>query len=461
MVFFFQGLNAQLGFCSGNYGDAIFTETFGTGTENGPPLPPGTTTYPYVDGAPADGEYTISSRTNYYQGVWFDTTDHTGDTNGKLLIVNASHTAGEFFRRTVSGLCENTSYEFSSWIMSLVSSTSTGCGLQGGIPVNLKFEVWDNTDTRLLATGDTGDIFDKASPTWEQYALVFQTLPGQTSVILKMLNNGTGGCGNDVGIDDIVFKSCGDTVLLTDSTNSTSITVCENQTPITTTLTAHPDFSVFKTHAYQWQESADGINWNDLIGETTPIFTTSQLNTATFYRVKVAKDAINLANSSCSVFSNVFHVTIVAPPDAPVSQGDVEPCADSRRGVQVSVPNDVLVNWYDAPTGGNLLAEDSALYPTTISGTYYAEAVGKTTNCISNTRTAVSIVYFDLSSYESLTFCEGQPITLSGDVTNASYLWNTGETTMENRGSFPWHLYCCCHQWKWMFSHQNDPTFPN
>ncbi|BFP39440.1 hypothetical protein FGF1_02850 [Flavobacteriaceae bacterium GF1] len=420
-----------MGFCSGNYGDAIFTETFGTGTENGPPLPPGTTTYPYVDGAPPDGTYTISSRTDYYQ-VWFDTTDHTGDTNGKLLIVNASVTPGEFFRRTVSGLCENTSYEFSSWIMNLVSGTSTGCGLQGGIPVNLKFEVWDNTDTQLLATGDTGDIFAKASPTWEQYALVFRTLPGQTSVILKMRNNGVGGCGNDVGIDDIVFKSCGDTVLLTDSTNSTSITVCESQAPITPTLTAHPDFSTFKTHAYQWQESADGTTWNDLVGETTPIFTTPQLNTATFYRVKVAEDAINLANLRCSVFSNVFDVTIVAIPDAPVSQGDVELCVDNPRGVQVSVPNDVLVNWYDAPTGGNLLAGDSELYATTISGTYYAEAVSKTTNCSSNTRTAVSIVYLDLSSHESLTFCEGQSVTLSGDdVTNASYLWSTGETTKE------------------------------
>ncbi len=64
---FFQESNAQLGFCSGNYGDAIFTETFGTGTQNGPPLPPGTTTYTYVDGAPTDGTYTISSRTNYYE----------------------------------------------------------------------------------------------------------------------------------------------------------------------------------------------------------------------------------------------------------------------------------------------------------------------------------------------------------------------------------------------------------
>ncbi len=400
---FFQESNAQLGFCSGNYGDAIFTETFGTGIQNGPPLPPGTTTYPYVDVAPADGEYTIWSQTDYYD--WHHVTDHTGDTNGKLLIVNASHSPGEFFQRTVSGLCENTSYEFSSWIINLQPDI-IGCGL----PINVKFEIWDSTNTRPLASGDTGNISNKDSPVWEQYALVFQTLPGQTSVILKMLNNGAGGCGNDVGIDDIVFKSCGDTILITDSTNSTSIALCENQAPTTTTLTAYPDFSVFQSHAYQWQESADGTDWKDLVGETTSIFTTPQLNVPIFYRVKVAEDAINLRNSNCNVFSNLFHVTIAATPNAPVSQGDVELCVDNLRGVQVSVPDDVLVNWYDASTGGNLLVEDSELYSTTTSGTYYAEAVTKISGCFSDTRTAVSITYSDLpvidrvvSDYRDLT----------------------------------------------------------
>ena len=71
-----------VGVCYGNSGDPIFTETFGTGTTNGPALPPGTTTYNYVNGEPIDGSYTISSSTPYFD--WFNINDHTpGDNNGK------------------------------------------------------------------------------------------------------------------------------------------------------------------------------------------------------------------------------------------------------------------------------------------------------------------------------------------------------------------------------------------
>ena len=205
---------AQLGFCQGNSGDPIFTENFGTGTTYGPPLPAGTTTYDFVGfNGPQDGEYTVGRNTFAYG--WNMPSDHTvGDTNGKALIVNANLTTGEFYTTEVGGLCENTTYEFSSWLLNILPSS--GCG-GNGIPVNVKFEIWDNTNTNLLASGNTGNIFGSATPTWLQYGLVFQTLPGQISVILKMINNGAGGCGNDLAIDDIVFKSCGDLIVLEDS----------------------------------------------------------------------------------------------------------------------------------------------------------------------------------------------------------------------------------------------------
>ena len=75
--------------------------------------------------------------------------------------------------------------------------------------------------------------------------MVFQTLSGQTSVILKMLNNGAGGCGNDLAIDDIVFRTCGDRITLTDASNNTNILgICQENAPTTVELTANPDFSV-------------------------------------------------------------------------------------------------------------------------------------------------------------------------------------------------------------------------
>ncbi|WP_420320572.1 T9SS type B sorting domain-containing protein [Flagellimonas sp.] len=428
--------NAQLGFCGGNSGDAIFTETFGAGTSNGPALPPGATTYTYVNGQPIDGSYTISSTTTYFD--WFDTDDHTpGDTNGKAFIVNASYTAGEFFRRTIDGLCENTSYEFSSWLMNL--HPKSGCN-GNGIPVNVRFQIWDSSDTNLLASGSTGSIFDKNSPVWEQYALVFQTLPGQTSVILKMLNNGAGGCGNDLAIDDIVFRTCGDRITLTDAANNTNIVgVCQENAPTMVELTANPDFSVYSTHAYQWQESTDGVNWADIAGETNATYSSPLIFGTTSYRVKVAEDPVNLANSKCNAVSDIFEVVIEGKPLAPISLGDVSLCAGTTGGVAVSAPDGITADWYDAPMGGNLLKAGSRFFATSTSGTYYAEAVTEIAGCFSDTRTAVSIQYNDLPVLqdEDLILCAGETLTLSADLPHLSYFWNTGENTQQITISTP------------------------
>ena len=435
LILSFQNSSAQLGFCAGNSGDPIFTETFGAGTTNGPSLPAGTTTYIYTDTAPNDGFYTISSTTTYFG--WHNTQDHTpGDSNGRAFIVNASITPGEFFKRTIDGLCENTSYEFSSWLINLLPAT--GCN-GNGIPINVRFQIWDKTNSNLLATGDTGNIAGTSSPAWEQYGLVFKTEPGQTSVILKMINNGPGGCGNDLAIDDIVFKTCGDNITINNTANASEIVICEENAPITTTLTAAPDFSVYSTHAYQWQESNDSSNWVDIASATNQNYTTPMLNTTRYYRVKVAEDVINLANDKCNTVSDIFEIIIEKKPDAPISGGDTSFCVDSSGGVQVTVPTGVSVNWFDAPTGGNLLLGNSTSYKTSISGTYYAEAISPVANCSSQTRTAVSILYNDLPVVqdEQLTFCKNTSIDLSSGVSGVSHNWSTGEATPEIKVTQP------------------------
>ncbi|MGB5698818.1 T9SS type B sorting domain-containing protein [Muriicola sp.] len=426
-----HGLSAQLGFCAGNSGSPIFTEDFGTGTTNGPALPAGTTTYTYVNGAPDDGSYTIASSTAGYFD-WFNIQDHTpGDISGKAFIVNASFTPGEFYKRTITGLCENTSYEFSSWLLNLHPRSGAGCP-GTGIPINVKFEIWDSTDTNLLASGETGDIVDKTSPEWGQYALLFTTVPGQTSVILKMINNGSGGCGNDLAIDDIVFRSCGDLITISDTANETSIYACEDDGPVSATITASPDFSIFSNHFYQWQESTDAINWLDIPGETTDTYSTPLVNSDTYYRVKVSEDLINISNDLCNVISEVFEIILVPTPNPPNSIGDIRICENIENGIlTVRVPPGMLVNWYDAPTGGTLVASNTSSFTTDTAGTYYAEAVPTMANCPSDNRTAVTLEFYPLPVVidEELFFCENTDITLESRVTGVTYEWNTGETT--------------------------------
>ena len=307
---------------------------------------------------------------------------------------------------------------------------TTACG-GAGIPINVRFQIWDATDTSLLASGDIGQIPNRATPLWERYGLVFQTVSNQTSVILKMLNNEVGGCGNDLAIDDIVFRTCGDFIEINDSQNANNIEACAVNGAVSTILTATPDFSIYSIHAYQWQESLDGINWTDIFEETNQTYNTPSLTSTTYYRVKVAEDAINLANPLCSSVSEIFDILIIAQPSNPVSDGDVEACINDPKLITVTVPAAILVDWYGTPIVGDLLQENSTSYIPTTAGTYYAEARSVLGNCPSSGRTAVTIQFIDLPvvTDEELTFCVNQTIELSANIQNVTYLWSTGEIT--------------------------------
>ena len=389
-VFSFSNeVNAQLGFCTGSSGDPIFSEDFGTGTINSV-LPEGTTTYYYTDGFPDDGFYTLGNGSFGNGFDWHQVEDHTpNDTDGKFLMVNAGFSAGEFYRTTITGLCETTTYEFSAWLLNLVKIPGFCHDLGIEIPFDVRFQIWDSTDTNLLASGDTGDVYGAADPTWEQYGLVFQTLAGQDEVILKMINNGDGGCGNDLAIDDIELKTCGDIVVVTDEVDNTSADICNNDTPFSLTLKATPDYAVFTSHFYQWQESNDGVTWTDIAGETNQTLVAS-VTASSFYRTKIAEIATNLNNDQCLLFSDVFEITVNANPDAPTSSGDMPfICNTSEAQLSVTVPSNIEVNWYDNAVAGNLLQANSLNYTATALGTYYAEAVDTLTGCVSISRTAV------------------------------------------------------------------------
>ncbi|GAA4305151.1 T9SS type B sorting domain-containing protein [Aestuariibaculum suncheonense] len=433
LIFLFVSANkvyGQLGFCSGNSGDPIFTETFGAGLAS-VELPAETTTYLFANSGPNDGFYTVSNNSNAYG--WHVINDHSlNDNNGRMLIVNASYTAGEFYKTSITGLCENTTYEFSAWMLNLLPAS--GCS-GNGIPINVKFQIWDSSDTNLLASGDTGNIYGTSSPNWEQYALVFQALSGQTSVILKMINNGVGGCGNDLAIDDIVFKSCGDSVTVIDEQDNSQANLCKDQLPYFTQLSAQPDYSIFSTHFYQWQQSDDGVVWEDIAGETNEKLNISALIETTFFRTKIAEDPINVNNDYCNTVSDVFEIQIIDFPEAPVSNGDLLLCEDDLTPLSVAFKSGILVNWYDAENGGNLLLENSNTFKPMSSGIYYAEAQSEIAGCVSQERTGISVTYFErpIVYDESLEFCENTFITLNANVENPTsfitYLWNNGETT--------------------------------
>jgi gliding motility-associated-like protein len=428
-------IQAQLGFCNGSKGDPIFFENFGSGTNFGPQLPVGVTSYTYFSGTPDDGQYTLYYLLNP-NPTWHNSPDHTPDntsdgTLGKALIVNAGFTAGEFYSRTVSGLCVNTTFEFTAWLMNVFNAGSGVCP-GNGIPTDVTFEIWDESETVLLKTGSTGPMPGTFSPQWTQYGLVFTTLPNQTSVVLKMKNNGIGGCGNDLAIDDIMFRSCGDLIEVdSPSASGTFYKLCDDALPFS--LPLEVTIGGTAPHVFQWQQSSDNLTWTDIPGESFSTYNAAAVAPIRHYRVKVAEDAINLANAYCYTVSNVFTIEVAPKPTAPTSSGNIEICSGTAiPALTVSVPAGQSVDWFNAANGGNVILSNSLTFTPSEAGIYYAEAFLQNGDCRSDNRTAMSVIVnpSPATTNQELVLCADRTLSLDAGIPNAQYIWQpAGQTS--------------------------------
>ena len=97
------------------------------------------------------------------------------------------------------------------------------------------------------------------------------------------------------------------------------------------------------------------------------------------------------ASNSCMQTLDITAPDCACPiVDAPTSGGDQTECEQNpiqTLTATATPPADATVVWYDAATGGNVVADPSLTAVGTIS--YFAESVQNVTNCISATRTEV------------------------------------------------------------------------
>ena len=141
-----------------------------------------------------------------------------------MMLVNADDdAAGEFYRRTVT-LTSNTNFDF---LVSLVNVNSQGdfdfCSgtAAGYVEPNVRLQIED-TSGAIIAFSDTGDLAFDPNPTWDEFSLTFSTNASTTDVQVVLLNNSIGGCGNDLGIDDITFR-----VAITMVANDDNVTITD------------------------------------------------------------------------------------------------------------------------------------------------------------------------------------------------------------------------------------------
>jgi len=230
--------------------------------------------------------------------------------------------------------------------------------------------------------------------------------------------------GNDITVSVTAANSCSDSISITAPDCSCSVvdaptsggdqTECEESPGQTLTAAATPPVDA----TVVWFDAASG-------GNTVASPTLDTVGTITYY----AESRENVTNCISTTRTPVT-LTIQATPAGPVSGGDQTECdADPTQTLTATAtaPAGSSIVWYDAATGGNLVA--NPILNTVGTATYYAGSSDDTTSCTSFNRTAVTLTINALpnvaANATATSINAGEPVTLTGSGAN-TYVWDNG-----------------------------------
>jgi gliding motility-associated-like protein len=406
--------------CTGSLGLPIVNKTFGSGSNPGSPLLAASTNYQYISNdCPNDGFYTVRNNTSSCFGnSWHNlSSDHTGDPGGYFMLVNASVQPGAFYVDTVTGLCSGTTFEFAAWVVNVLRTSACG---GAGITPNLSFSI-EKTDGTVIQTYNTGSIATLASPVWQQYGFFFTTPVAVTTVVLRIVNNAPGGCGNDLALDDITFRPCGP-LLSPDIIGYTSdtATICEGAARTFNFSCAVS--SGFSNPLFQWQESINGGPFTDIAGATATSYIKNMPGTPGVYQYKMlAAEAGNINNAGCRVASALLTIYVEATPLLFVNSNSPV-CLNNT--IQLTAAGGNQYAWQGpnnfTATGSRASIANAQFIH---SGKYYVIATSPA-GCAKNDSVTVAINPVPSAgvSFTAATICEGETVQMNA-TGGGNYQW--------------------------------------
>lgn len=372
-------------------GQVFYTENFGTGSTSGtlPASPGGTTQYTGSTTQPlAIDNFMLATNANMGDNAKFiSLTDHTTGT-GRMMIINADANAKTFYAGTVSSLCSGQQYSLSFYAAFIGNSSyQTICNGFGGFKYpNIRMRVKDAITGLIITEIATGDI---TSTSWNQYGMKWVMPSGYSSIIFELINEGQGGCGNDLAIDDIQFGTCSAAPVV--SVSGAAIGCLGGSTTMSATLS---DPSVIPgTIVYQWQISSDNITFTDIIGATGSSYTIPAVgagDVGKYYRVLVAASG-NMASPSCRYTSPGYLLTAKSPSTAPtsISKNRTTICPGDAITLQVNggtLGTNASYVWYSGSCGGTYVGTGTSIVVSpVVATTYYVRIEGdcNVTSCVS------------------------------------------------------------------------------
>jgi hypothetical protein len=340
---------------------------------------------------PAESFVITNNASARYPAYWNSITDHGG--GGRMMVVNADINNNVIYSAAVNGLCSNLKYSFSGWVANISNASQVSfCNAVGGVKYpKLNFRVRDAVSGAILSSISTGNI---TSAGWAQQGMRFVLPAAYANIILEIINEGEGGCGNDLAIDDIRFGLCdADPVV---GINNVSAGCLGSPASFTATLS---DPSIISgTPDYQWQISSDGISWSPIAGApnnaTYTIASVAAGDINKYYRAIVAA-AGNLGNVSCRYISPSFFLTAksasAAAATATKNKNNICPGISVNLGITGgALGTNAQWKWYTGSPGGTLIGTGATTSVTPlVTTTYYVQAEG---DC--NTTAAQAVTVF-------------------------------------------------------------------
>ncbi|RYY44418.1 MAG: T9SS type A sorting domain-containing protein, partial [Chitinophagaceae bacterium] len=253
------------------------------------------------------------------------------------------------------------------------------CNAFGGFRYpRVKMRIRDGFTNLIITEISTADI---VSNTWQQYGLKFVAPASYTQLIIELINDANGGCGNDLVLDDIMFGTCDPTPVV-----STSVVSGCMGGPADFTSTISDPTAIGGTVQYQWQvASAAAGPWANIAGATAANYTipaVAAADTGKYYRVLIAA-AGNINDVNCRFASAAIilqgRLLSVAATGATKNKDNVCPLIQVTLGVTGgSLGYGAQWVWYagscsGTPIGTGASIVVSAPFATT---TYYVRAEG-------------------------------------------------------------------------------------
>jgi gliding motility-associated-like protein len=409
--------------CDGSLGDPVISEDFGSGQNPGPALPSATTNMQYTSNpCPSDGQYTIANSLDpSCHSTWQNVShDHTGNPNGYMMIVNASETPSVFFTQSAPTLCPGTTYQFSAWILNLITQAASGPGVS---EPNITFTV-STQGGQVLAIDSSGTIEPTATATWVQKSLFFTTPDTVTSVVVTMTNNAPGGNGNDLILDDITFRACGPLIEtgFATATGSQSQPLCQGDNA---TYTLQADAVGVTDPHYQWQVYDNG-GWVDTAGQNSNTLVVNFINAAVgTYQYRVGITNGPSALPGCRVYSSPISVTVTANPVVTGLSPTVQKCTGDT--LTLTAYGGATYQW----NGPNINTTQNPLIITNVtaanSGQYTVTAYSQY-DCTATASTQVTVNPLPTVTVAgSTTICAGNQTNISA-TGGVAYTWSPGAT---------------------------------